>query len=64
MNLHKGVGMSIPWILLVDTLAGSLIFLSISGVILWVQTSRKRTLGTLIFALSAATIAGLISVRL
>ncbi|GAB2907845.1 PepSY-associated TM helix domain-containing protein [Paralcaligenes ginsengisoli] len=64
MNLHKGVGMSIPWILLVDTLAGSLIFLSISGVILWVQTSRKRAIGTLIFALSAATVAGLISVRL
>src|SRR5476651_1072605 len=28
-NLHKGVGMPIPWILLIDTLAGSLIFLSL-----------------------------------
>ena len=27
-NLHKGVGMPVPWILLIDTLAGSLIFLS------------------------------------
>ena len=29
--MHKGTGMSVGWILLVDTLAGSLIFLSISG---------------------------------
>ena len=26
-NMHKGTGMSMPWILLVDTLAGSMIFL-------------------------------------
>lgn len=31
MNLHKDVGMPIAWILLVDTLAGSLILLSLSG---------------------------------
>jgi len=51
-NLHKGVGMPIAWILLIDTLAGSLIFLSISGVILWVETSRKRLLGASIFGVS------------
>lgn len=64
MNLHKGVGMTTAWILLVDTLAGSLLFLSISGVILWVGTSRKRRTGIIILALSAATIAGLIAARL
>ena len=48
-NLHKGVGMPIPWILLIDTLAGSLIFLSISGLILWWETNRRRTLGIAIF---------------
>jgi hypothetical protein len=42
VNLHKGVGMTVPWILLVDTLAGSLIFLSISGVLLWWQTHRRK----------------------
>ena len=41
-NLHKGVGMPVPWILLIDTLAGSLIFLSISGAILWWETNRRR----------------------
>ena len=32
-NFHKGVGMPVPWILLIDSLAGSLIFLSLSGAI-------------------------------
>ena len=41
-NLHKGIGMPVPWILLIDTLAGSLIFLSISGAILWWETHRRR----------------------
>ena len=35
----------VPWILLIDTLAGSMIFLSISGVILWWETHRKRAVG-------------------
>ena len=43
-NLHKGTTMPVPWILLIDTLAGSLIFLSISGVILWWETHRRRSL--------------------
>ena len=33
-NLHKGVGMPVAWILLVDTLAGSMILLSLSGLAL------------------------------
>lgn len=58
-NLHKGVGMPIPWILLIDTLAGSLIFLSVSGLILWWETNRRRTLGIAIFATAVATTVGL-----
>lgn len=58
-NLHKGVGMPIPWILLIDTLAGSLIFLSLSGVILWWETNRRRRLGLTIFGLSIAATVGL-----
>jgi hypothetical protein len=58
-NLHKGVGMPVPWILLIDTLAGSLIFLSLSGVILWWETNRRRTLGIAIFATAVATTVGL-----
>ncbi len=63
-NLHKGVGMSVAWVLLVDTLAGSLIFLSLSGCYLWVLTNRRKTSGLLIAGLSVAVLAGLVSVRL
>ncbi len=58
-NLHKGVGMPIPWILLIDTLAGSLIFLSLSGLILWWETNRRRRLGIAIFGVSVAATVGL-----
>jgi hypothetical protein len=51
-NLHKGVGMSVGWILLVDTLAGSIILLSLSGVLLWVLTNRRRAIGVAIGAVS------------
>ncbi|SJZ50320.1 hypothetical protein SAMN02745126_01379 [Enhydrobacter aerosaccus] len=57
-NLHKGVAMPIPWILLVDTLAGSLIFLSLSGVILWWETNRRRHLGIAIFGVSVVVTVG------
>jgi hypothetical protein len=58
-NLHKGIGMPVPWVLLIDTLAGSLIFLSLSGVILWWETNRRRRLGIAIFAVSVAATIGL-----
>ncbi len=48
-NLHKGATMPVPWILLIDSLAGSMIFLSISGAILWWETHRRRTVGIAIF---------------
>lgn len=53
-NLHKGTAMPVSWILLIDTLAGSLIFLSISGAILWWETHRRRLAGLVIFAVSVA----------
>ena len=58
-NLHKGVGMPVPWILLIDTLAGSLIFLSLSGLILWWETNRRRTLGIAIFGTAVTLTVGL-----
>ena len=58
-NLHKGIGMPVAWILLVDTLAGSLILLSLSGLALWVLTRRKRTVGFAIFGTALAVTAGL-----
>ena len=53
-NLHKGTTMPAPWILLIDTLAGAMIFLSISGAILWWETHRRRRLGIAIFGVSVA----------
>jgi hypothetical protein len=58
-NLHKGVGMGVGWILLVDTLAGSIILLSLTGVLLWTLTNRRRVVGGAIGALSLAVVAGL-----
>jgi hypothetical protein len=51
-NLHKGVGMGVGWVLLVDTLAGSIILLSLSGVVLWALTTRQRAIGVAIGAAS------------
>ncbi|VWB93565.1 PepSY-associated TM helix domain-containing protein [Burkholderia lata] len=47
-NLHKGVGMSIGWVLLVDTLAGALILLSLTGVLLWTELNRRKTVGVVL----------------
>ena len=58
-NFHKGVAMPVPWILLIDTLAGSLIFLSVSGTILWWETNRRRRLGAAIFGTAVALTIGL-----
>ena len=56
-NLHKGTTMPVSWILLIDTLAGSLIFLSISGAILWWETHRRRLAGIAIFGVSVVVTA-------
>jgi len=58
-NLHKGIGMPVAWILLVDTLAGSLILLSLSGLALWMLTRRKRRLGLAVLGTAFAVTAGL-----
>jgi hypothetical protein len=58
-NLHKGTGMSVAWILLVDTLAGSIILLSITGVLLWALMTRRRMVGTAIAAGSLALLLGI-----
>lgn len=56
-NLHKGTAMPVPWVLLIDTLGGGLIFLSISGAILWWETHRRRLVGLTIFGASVAVTA-------
>jgi len=44
-NLHKGVGMGVGWVLLVDTLAGGLIILSLTGTLLWTRLHGTRLAG-------------------
>lgn len=47
-NLHRGTGLGIGWILLIDTLAGSLVLLSLTGVLLWTQLHRTKTLAAVL----------------
>lgn len=60
-NLHRGVGVSIGWVLLMDTIAGSLILLSLTGVLLWTELHKKRTVGVVLVlgSVAAALAAGL-----
>jgi hypothetical protein len=60
-NLHKGVGLSVGWVLLIDTFAGSIVLLSMTGVLLWTELNKKRTAGVVIVAASliAAIVCGL-----
>jgi hypothetical protein len=64
MSLHKGVGVNPGWILLTDTLAGSIILLSLTGVTLWTLTNRRRMVGIAIGGVSLAAAAGLAWVSL
>lgn len=41
-RLHKGVGMGTGWVLLADTLAGGLVFLSLTGLLLWTKLHGSR----------------------
>ncbi|QSB00019.1 PepSY-associated TM helix domain-containing protein [Methylomonas sp. EFPC1] len=41
-NLHKGTGMGVGWVLLVDTLAGGLILLALTGTLLWTRLHGNR----------------------
>ncbi|ASL46828.1 hypothetical protein bAD24_III05520 [Burkholderia sp. AD24] len=54
-NLHKGVGLSVGWVLLIDTLAGSIILLSLSGVLLWTEMNKRKTIGAVLVLGSIVT---------
>jgi hypothetical protein len=59
-NLHLGSGLGVGWILLIDTIAGALITMSVTGVLLWSRLHGRRLAavgiagGSLMWALSAA----------
>ena len=60
-NLHKGVGMGIGWVLFMDTIGGSIVLLSLTGVLLWTELNRRRLigLGLLVGAIAVALATGL-----
>ncbi|MGH8474315.1 MAG: PepSY-associated TM helix domain-containing protein [Methylococcales bacterium] len=59
-RLHKGVGMGVGWVLLTDTLALGLVFLSVTGLLMWTRTQGSGTtlvgLGITSFLLALALI--------
>jgi len=57
MRLHKSDGAGAFWILLSDTLAGSMIRLSLTDLLLWTQLHKVRTLAML--ACIGALLAGI-----
>lgn len=46
-RLHMSAGAGVLWILLSDTIAGGMILLSITGLLLWTQLHRVRTVAVL-----------------
>ena len=51
-NLHKGVGLSVVWVLFLDTVAGALITMSLTGFLLWSRLHGGRLLAGGIVAVS------------
>ncbi|ACT48815.1 PepSY-associated TM helix domain-containing protein [Methylotenera mobilis] len=45
-RMHKGVGASPAWVLLADSIAGAIIILSITGVLLWTKMRGSRLVMT------------------
>lgn len=43
-NLHKGSGVGVAWVLLIDTIAGALIAMSLTGFLLWTRLHGSRLL--------------------
>jgi hypothetical protein len=55
-NLHKSNGVGAVWVLLSDTIAGSLILLSLTGLLLWTEMERKKLVGATVFVASLVAI--------
>lgn len=59
-RLHMSVGASAAWVLLADTIAGALILLCITGLLLWSRLNRMR-LAACLTAMGAVVAAAVIS---
>jgi uncharacterized protein len=50
-NLHKGTGVGLAWVLFMDSIAGALIAMSVTGFLLWTRLHGGRLLaGGILFA--------------
>ncbi|KRB79524.1 PepSY-associated TM helix domain-containing protein [Noviherbaspirillum sp. Root189] len=47
-RLHMSVGVNAFWVLLTDTIAGSMILLSLTGLLLWTQLHTVRTIAVFV----------------
>jgi uncharacterized protein len=58
-NLHKGTGVGLMWVLFMDSIAGALIAMSLTGFLLWSRLHGSRLLagGIMIGCIVAATTA-------
>lgn len=56
-NLHKGTGVGLAWVLFLDSIAGALVAMSVTGFLLWTRLHGTRILaGAIITASLAAAI--------
>jgi uncharacterized protein len=51
-NFHRANGAGIGWVLLADSIGGSMILLSVTGILLWTELNRRKTIGAIIFVTS------------
>ena len=57
-RLHKGYGINVFWVLLVDAFAGALILLSLTGLLMWTKLQTPRLSGVAV-ALALPALAGI-----
>ncbi len=44
-RLHQAIGVSVLWVLVADSIAGSIVLLALSGLALWTRLEPRRTAG-------------------
>ncbi|CAN5382303.1 PepSY-associated TM helix domain-containing protein [soil metagenome] len=59
-NLHKGVGLGVFWVLFLDTIAGALVAMSLTGFLLWTRLHGSRLLAGVIVGTSLVLALGAI----
>jgi hypothetical protein len=52
-NMHKGTGLNWPWVLFIDTMAGGLVAMALTGALLWSRLHGPRLAALAIMLASA-----------